>query len=130
MSEQLSDQELVRREALTKLRARGIDPFPAAEFPVSHTAEDLKAFRMEKTLDLPFAPDPDRGIYSLYATKFIPRNIIIGRDGVVKYADAGFSEDKLKEQVTIIQAELALKVIDPAPEPVPVPLETLEKEAP
>lgn len=96
-----------------------------------HTAEELKAFRMEKNLDLPFAADPDRAIYSLYATKFIPRNIIIGRDGVVKYADVGFSEDKLKEQVTIIQAELALKVTDPAPEPSPVaPLETLEKETP
>jgi peroxiredoxin len=96
-----------------------------------HTTEDLKAFRMEKGLDLPFAPDPDRAIYSLYATKFIPRNIIIGRDGVVKYAEAGFSEQKLKEQVTIIQAELALKVVDPAPVPIPVaPLKTLEKETP
>src|SRR6185295_18098046 len=47
MSEHLSDQELVRREALQKLRARGIDPFPAAEFPVSHTAAEVKGLFKE-----------------------------------------------------------------------------------
>ena len=42
MSQHLSDQELVRREALQKLRALGIDPFPAAEYPVSHTAAQAR----------------------------------------------------------------------------------------
>jgi lysyl-tRNA synthetase, class II len=42
MSDHLSDQELVRREALQKLRALGIEPFPAAEYPVSHTAKQVK----------------------------------------------------------------------------------------
>lgn len=38
----LSEQELVRREALAKLRALGIEPFPAASFPVSHSAAQVK----------------------------------------------------------------------------------------
>ncbi len=38
----LSEQEIVRRDALNKLRALGIEPFPAAQFPVSHTAEKVK----------------------------------------------------------------------------------------
>ncbi len=42
MSHALSDQELVRREALQKLRALGIEPFPAAEYPVSHTTKQTK----------------------------------------------------------------------------------------
>jgi len=33
MSAHLSEQEIVRREALEKLRQAGIDPYPAAEFP-------------------------------------------------------------------------------------------------
>ncbi len=37
-----SEQELVRREALNKLRALGIEPFPAAHFPVTHTALKVK----------------------------------------------------------------------------------------
>jgi lysyl-tRNA synthetase, class II len=37
-----SEQELIRREALNKLRALGIEPFPAAEFPVTHCARVVK----------------------------------------------------------------------------------------
>lgn len=42
MSNVHSDQELVRREALQKLRALGIEPFPAAQFHVTHTAAKVK----------------------------------------------------------------------------------------
>ena len=42
MSHAPSEQELIRREALIKLRALGIDPFPAAEFPVSHSVKQVK----------------------------------------------------------------------------------------
>ncbi len=38
----LSEQEVVRREALQKLRALGIDPFPAAQYPVTHTVAKVK----------------------------------------------------------------------------------------
>ena len=38
----LSEQETVRREALSKLRALGIEPFPAAQYPVSHTVAKVK----------------------------------------------------------------------------------------
>ena len=55
MSEQLSEQELIRRDALTKLRALGIDPFPAAEFPVSHTSEAIKATFVDQPFDVVFA---------------------------------------------------------------------------
>ncbi len=43
MSHALSDQEIVRREALQKLRALGIEPFPAAAYPVTHTATTVKS---------------------------------------------------------------------------------------
>ena len=39
---QLSEQELVRREKLTKLRALGINPYPADLFPVTHTTNIIK----------------------------------------------------------------------------------------
>ncbi|MFT3884521.1 MAG: lysine--tRNA ligase [Flavobacteriales bacterium] len=42
MSTVLSDQELIRREALQKLRALGIEPFPAAAYPVDSTAAEVK----------------------------------------------------------------------------------------
>jgi lysyl-tRNA synthetase class 2 len=53
MSHGLSDQEIVRREALQKLRALGIDPFPAAEFKVSTNAKEIK----ENWVDPPPQPE-------------------------------------------------------------------------
>ena len=47
MSHAPSEQELIRREALNKLRALGIDPFPAAEFHVSHSAKQVKELFQE-----------------------------------------------------------------------------------
>ena len=40
---QLSEQELVRREKLAKLRELGINPYPADLYPVNHTSKQVKA---------------------------------------------------------------------------------------
>jgi lysyl-tRNA synthetase class 2 len=40
---QLSEQELVRREKLEKLRALGINPYPADLFPLDHTSKQIKS---------------------------------------------------------------------------------------
>ncbi|AUS04285.1 lysine--tRNA ligase [Pseudotamlana carrageenivorans] len=39
---QLSEQELVRREKLVKLRELGINPYPADLYPVNHTSREVK----------------------------------------------------------------------------------------
>jgi len=43
MNANLSPEEIVRREALVKLRQLSIDPFPAAEYQTNATAADIKA---------------------------------------------------------------------------------------
>ena len=40
---QLSEQEIVRREKLSKLRELGINPYPADLYPVNHTSKQVKA---------------------------------------------------------------------------------------
>ena len=45
-----SEQELIRRESLAKLRELGIEPYPAAEYPVNATAAQILA-----------EYDPDKG---------------------------------------------------------------------
>ncbi len=39
---QLSEQEIQRRESLQKLRELGIEPYPAAEFPINSSSTDIK----------------------------------------------------------------------------------------
>lgn len=40
---QLSEQEIVRREKLAKLRSLGIEPYPAEQYHISHLTDDIKA---------------------------------------------------------------------------------------
>lgn len=39
---QLSEQEIIRREKLTKLRELGLNPYPANLYPVNHTSKQIK----------------------------------------------------------------------------------------
>lgn len=43
MQTTLSEQEIVRREKLSRLQEVGIDPYPAPLYPVSHYSADIKA---------------------------------------------------------------------------------------
>lgn len=43
MSQQLSEQEIQRRESLKALREMGVEPYPAAEYKASHYSTDLIA---------------------------------------------------------------------------------------
>ena len=45
---QLSEQEIIRREKLTKLREMGINPFPAALYPVDATSKSIKTDYSER----------------------------------------------------------------------------------
>jgi lysyl-tRNA synthetase, class II len=46
---ELSEQEIIRRESMNKLRELGIDPYPAAEYPINTTSKDIKEnFREEE----------------------------------------------------------------------------------
>ena len=51
MSQHLSEQEIIRREKLKKIQEAGIDPFPAALYPVSHYSADIKAQFSEENKD-------------------------------------------------------------------------------
>jgi len=46
---QLSEQEIVRREKLSKLRTLGINPYPADLFPVTHSSAKVKSDFLEGT---------------------------------------------------------------------------------
>ncbi|HUN04461.1 MAG TPA: OB-fold nucleic acid binding domain-containing protein, partial [Niabella sp.] len=48
-TQQFSEQEQIRREKLQKLQDAGIDPYPAALYPVSHYSADIKSNFSEET---------------------------------------------------------------------------------
>ncbi len=49
---QLSEQEIVRRDALEKIRALGIDPFPSDTFEVNFNTQDFSTEKLQANLAL------------------------------------------------------------------------------
>lgn len=58
-----------------------------------HNADELKKFAEENKYVLPFAPDVERKIFSLYAEQSIPRNVIIDKEGKISLQSIGYTEE-------------------------------------
>ena len=44
---ELSEQEVLRRNSMAELRRMGIEPYPAAEYPVSGHSDEIKGIFFE-----------------------------------------------------------------------------------
>lgn len=67
-----------------------------------HKWEEVNKFKTEQGFTMPFYPDPERKVFSLYANQNIPRNFIIDKDGKVAYSSIGFEPEefeKIKKKV-------------------------------
>ena len=71
-----------------------------------HNNDEVKKFKAEKGLSFPMAADPGRDIYKQFATKFIPRNYILDKDGTIMYQSKGFTEEEQEKMITAIQTLL------------------------
>ncbi|MBK9389855.1 MAG: TlpA family protein disulfide reductase [Bacteroidetes bacterium] len=71
-----------------------------------HTEAEVSAFAQKKSFTMPFAADPKREIFSMYATQNIPRNIIIGKDGNILFQGTGFSEEEFSVMEKIIAEKI------------------------
>ena len=71
-----------------------------------HSTAEMVKFKEDKHLTMPIAPDPKREIYSKFATQYIPRSILIGRDGKILFATVGFAQAEFDQMVAMIDREL------------------------
>jgi thioredoxin-related protein len=55
---------------------------------------------------MPFAPDPKRAIFNLYATQSIPRNVIIGKDGKIIFQSTGYTPEEFKKVESLLAEKL------------------------
>ena len=67
-----------------------------------HTADVVKKFKQDFKVTFPLGPDPKRGIYSKFATQFIPRNIVVDKKGVIIYQAKGYTEKEFAHMVSVI----------------------------
>jgi peroxiredoxin len=71
-----------------------------------HTASELEPFRARTGFTFDFAPDPDRSIFRLYADKFIPRTVLIGKDGRILFQTLGYKPGDMDTLAVRVAAAL------------------------
>ncbi len=72
-----------------------------------HSWEEVTKFKTDNNFTLPFYPDPERKIFSIYAKQNIPRNFIIDKEGKIAVASIGYNAKDFKK--IIGQVEKLLK---------------------
>lgn len=68
-----------------------------------HGWDEVNKFKTEQGFTMPFYPDPERKVFSLYANQNIPRNFIIDKEGKVAFSSIGFETsefEKIKQKVS------------------------------
>ena len=71
-----------------------------------HSVQELATFKEAKHFTFTIVADPKREIYGKYATEYIPRCYVIGKDGSIKYAAMGYDESEFTNMKNLIASEL------------------------
>ena len=66
----------------------------------------VEKFREMQRYTFPMGLDPERKIYSLFATATIPRNFVIAKDGTILACETGYSPEQLTELIEKIENAL------------------------
>jgi peroxiredoxin len=80
----------IEKEIVEKLAKR--DDFTVLCLGSGHTREELVRIGGENKLTLPMAADEKKEISSKIFTRFLPRTVLIGKDGRVVYMNTGSKE--------------------------------------
>jgi len=71
-----------------------------------HTEQEVETFQRQNGYSLLFAADPKEEIYRQFATDYVPRCVLIGKDGRIKCQTVGFSTEDLNTLVAGANNEL------------------------
>jgi peroxiredoxin len=98
-------------EEMPRLEKEIWQAFKGKDFTVlaigrEHSADELRSFRDKKRFTFPIAPDPERKIYSKYATMYIPRNIVIDENGNIVYQSKGYTAEEFENLLDTIKKAL------------------------
>jgi len=67
------------------------------------TIEELIPFAKEKKMEYIVGADPDKEVFTLFADKFIPRNYLIDKKGIIRQQEIGFDEEAFAHFVSDLE---------------------------
>jgi len=101
-------QELAEIENVLWPQYKDNDDFVLLVIGREHSDADLAKYNEKKGFTFPLYPDKSREIYNAFATQFIPRSYLIGKDGKVVFKTQGFAEKDFKRLLRTIDNALML----------------------
>lgn len=99
----LREMPYLQSEVFEKFRT---DDFFMIAIAREQQVNEVTEFRNAKGFTFPMVADPDKRIYGLFATEFIPRTFVIDKNGVVKWESAGLAKPQFQHLVSLIRKEL------------------------
>lgn len=72
-----------------------------------HTEAEVAAFQKQTGCTFYFAADPKKEIFDKFATEYIPRCLLIGKDGRIKCQTVGFSTEDFRKLIVAATFETA-----------------------
>ena len=99
------------REELKHVQKEIIDRFKGKDFvflPISRGEKKatVEAFREKNGYTFAMGLDPNQSIFKLFASNYIPRNFLIGKDGKIIYLSVGYDEKEFQELISAIDKAL------------------------
>lgn len=96
------------RAELKQVQSQIIDRFQGQDFvflPISRgeTKETVAAFRKAQGYTFLIGLDPNKEIYSLFASMTIPRNFLIDQNGKIVACEVGYTPDKLTDMINQVE---------------------------
>jgi peroxiredoxin len=99
----MSEMPKVETEIWQKLKS---DQFVVLAIGREHTSDELVKFNKEKGFTFSIAPDPKREVYKLFATRYIPRNYVVDKNGRIAYQGMRYSPEEFGKIVELIKGLL------------------------
>lgn len=99
-----AEMPLMQKEIFEKIKDKN---FVMAAISRGEEIEVVKKFIDLNKYTFPIYLDKETTTYKLFASKYIPRNFVVGKDGKVKWASTGFKQEEFEEMIKVIKSELA-----------------------
>jgi peroxiredoxin len=99
----LAEMPHLEKEVWQKYKDKGLVVLAIGR---EHQNSELVEFQKKRGFTFPMAGDAKREVYGRYATQYIPRNILIGKDGKILFQSVGFEQSEFQKMVQTIERAL------------------------
>lgn len=89
-----SEMDVAESRIVERMKAAKVGYLPISR---GYEREVISDFCASNGYDFPVGLDPDKSIYTLYATKFVPRSFLIDKSGVIRSLYVEYGLERLEE---------------------------------